>query len=115
MFACATIRKRISVPKSTGSIARCAGILGASALCSAVSLAIPGTALGACTGPGAPDTTQTKCLTAVQIPGNPLRSFDISRVNPNRAEYNLADRSNTGIEVIDTQHNAFKRTIGGFV
>jgi hypothetical protein len=27
-----------------------------------------------CTGPGAPTASQTACLTAVQIPGNPLRS-----------------------------------------
>jgi hypothetical protein len=51
----------------------------------------------------------------VQIPGNPLRSFDISWVNPDRAEYYLADRSNAGIDIIDTQTLKFKRTIGGFV
>jgi hypothetical protein len=75
-----------------------------------------GSALAApCTGPGAPTTTQTKCLTAVQIPDNPLRSFDISWVNPHRAEYYLADRSNAGIDIIDTQHNSFKRRLPGFV
>jgi hypothetical protein len=68
-----------------------------------------------CTGPGAPTTTQTKCLTAVAIPGNALRSFDISWVNPHRAEYYLGDRSNKGIDVIDTQTLKFKRTIGGFI
>jgi hypothetical protein len=75
-----------------------------------------GSALAApCTGPGAPTTTQTKCLTAVQIPDNPLRSFDISWVNPDRAEYYLADRSNAGIDIIDTRHNSFKRRLPGFV
>jgi hypothetical protein len=59
--------------------------------------------------------TQTACLTAVQIPGNPLRSFDISWVNPDRAEYYLADRSNAGIDIIDTEHNRFKRRLPGFV
>jgi 3D (Asp-Asp-Asp) domain-containing protein len=68
-----------------------------------------------CTGPGAPATTQTKCLTAIAIPGNPIRSFDISWVNPDRAEYYLADRSNKGIDIIDTRRNTFKKTIGGFV
>jgi hypothetical protein len=68
-----------------------------------------------CQGAGAPTTTETKCLTAVQIPGNPLKSFDISWVNPDRAEYYLGDRSNKGVDIIDTQHNVFKRTIGGFV
>jgi hypothetical protein len=72
-------------------------------------------ALAACVGPGAPDNAQTKCVTAVKIPGNPLSSFDISWVNPDRAEYYLGDRSNAGIDIIDTQHLKFKRTIPGFV
>jgi hypothetical protein len=70
---------------------------------------------GPCTGPGAPANAQTKCLTAVQIPGNPIRSFDISWVNPDRAEYYLGDRSNAGIVVIDTRTLKWKRTIGGFI
>src|SRR5215472_2185334 len=72
-------------------------------------------AAGPCTGPGAPTTTETKCLTAVQIPGVPLRSFDISWVNPDRAEYYLADRSNASIDIIDTRTNKFKRMLPGFV
>lgn len=68
-----------------------------------------------CTGPGAPTTTETKCLTAITIPGNPLRSFDISWVSPERGEYYLADRSNNGVDIIDTRNNTFKKTIGGFV
>src|SRR5690349_24379571 len=85
------------------------------AIVAAVSLAGSGAAFASCTGPGAPTDTQTRCLTAVQIPGNPLRSFDISWVNPHRAEYYLADRSNAGIDIIDTKKNTFKRTLGGFV
>ncbi len=84
-------------------------------LLTAMSLATTGAIAAPCTGPGAPTTTQTKCLTAVQIPGNPLRSFDISWVNPDRAEYYLADRSNAGIDIIDTKSLKFQRTIGGFV
>jgi hypothetical protein len=71
-------------------------------------------AFAACTGPGAPTDTETRCLTAVQLPGNPLRSFDISWVNPDRAEYYLADRSNAGIDIIDTQKNTFIRRLPGF-
>ena len=85
------------------------------ALLGVVSLASSPAAAAPCTGPGAPTTTQTKCLTAVQIPGNPLRSFDISWVNPDRAEYYLADRSNAGIDIITTNNLKFQRTIGGFV
>ena len=82
-------------------------------LLAGISLSTP--ALAVCVGPGAPDTAQTKCVTAIRIPGDPLTSFDISWVNPNRAEYYLADRSNKGIDIIDTEHLKFKRTIGGFV
>src|SRR5262245_32419104 len=44
----------------------------AGALAGAASLCIAGAAFGACTGPGAPSNTETKCLTAVQIPGAAL-------------------------------------------
>src|SRR6266704_347711 len=81
----------------------------------AVSLAATGAIAEPCTGPGAPTTTQTKCLTAVPIPGNPLRSFDISFVNPDRSEYYFADRSNKGVDIIDTDSNSFKRRLPGFV
>ncbi len=90
-------------------------VLAASALLGTASLATSGAALAACMGPGAPATTETKCLTAVQIPDNPLRSYDISWVNPLRAEYYLADRSNAGIDIIDTHHLTFTRRLGGFV
>jgi hypothetical protein len=102
-------------PKFAPRRTRLAAILVASMLFGAVSLATSGAALAVCIGPGAPTTTETRCLTAVQIPGNPLRSYDISWVNPNRAEYYLADRSNSGIDVINTQNLTFKRTIPGFV
>src|SRR5712691_6683737 len=93
-----------------------AALVAAPMLVGVGALAISGTALatGPCNG-GAPATTETKCLTAVQIPGNPLRSFDISWVNPHRGEYYLGDRSNKGVDVIDTRSLTFKRTIGGFV
>lgn len=84
------------------------------AVFTAVLLAASDAAFAACTGPGAPTDTQTRCLTAVQIPGNPLRSFDISWVNPDRAQYYLGDRSNAGVDIIDTEHNTFKRRLGGF-
>ena len=74
------------------------------ALLAAMSLATSDASLAACSGPGAPTTTQTKCLTAVAIPAAPanktggLRSFDISWVDPDRAEYYLGDRANAGID-----------------
>jgi hypothetical protein len=79
-----------------------------------VSLATPAIAQP-CTGPGAPSTTETKCLTAVQIPGNPIRTFDISWVNPNRSQYYFGDRSNAGIDIISTATNTFTGRLTGFV
>src|SRR5258708_20278797 len=75
----------------------------------------PALAASPCQGPGAPTNTQTKCVTAVQIPGNPLRSFDISFVNLDRGEYYLADRSNAGIDIIDTNSNMFKANLPAFL
>lgn len=46
------------------------------------------------------------------IPGTQLRSFDISFVNPDRAEYYLGDRSTKGVDIIDTRHLKFVRTAG---
>jgi hypothetical protein len=86
--------------------------LAALLVCTAVSAAAQGQP---CQGPGAPTTTQTQCVTAIAIPGNPLQSFDISWVNPDRGEYYLADRANKGVDIIDTAHMTFKKTIGGFV
>jgi hypothetical protein len=62
-----------------------------------------------------PLATQTKCVTAIAIPGNPLRSFDISFVNQDRGEYYFSDRSNSGVQVIGTHDLKWKRTLGGFV
>ena len=68
---------------------------------------------GPCTGPGAPTNTQTKCLTAIPLPGGAqLKSFDISFVDPDRDEYYLGDRSTKGIDVIDTSKLKFVRTAG---
>jgi hypothetical protein len=78
-------------------------------LCAAVSAAAQ------CTGPGAPNTTQTQCQTAISIPGNALRSFDISWVDPDRGLYFLADRSNSGVDIISTKTNKFIGRAGGFV
>jgi hypothetical protein len=66
-----------------------------------------------CQGPGAPATTQTQCLTAISLPaGAQLTSFDISFVNPDRAEYYLGDRSTKGVDIIDTKNLKFVRTAG---
>src|SRR5438552_3147650 len=90
-----------------------AAIVAAPLLVGAGALATSGAAFADCTGLGAPTNTETRCLKAVQIPGNPLLSYDISWVNPHRAEYYLGDRSNSGIDIIDTRTLSFKRRLGG--
>src|ERR1700682_6391637 len=100
-------------PAATHRLARTTSTIG---IWLAISLVYTAISAGAqCQGPGAPTSTQTKCLTAIAIPGNPLQSFDISWVNPDRAEYYLADHANSGVDIIDTAHNKFKETIGGFI
>lgn len=82
----------------------------------AISLAVSGTlSAQPCMGPGAPHNTETRCLTAVSIPGNPIRSFDISWVDPERGLYFLADRSNKGVDIISTSMNKWIGRAGGFV
>jgi hypothetical protein len=98
-------------PKFAPQCNRFAAILAVSMLFGAVLLATGAALADPCTGPGAPLTTETRCLTAIQIPGVALRSYDISFVNPDRGEYYLADRSNSGIDVFDTRKLTFKRTI----
>src|SRR5579884_3293905 len=110
-----SVSRRLPAARLRGAVAP--AVLGA------VAMTASGAAYAACSGPGAPTNTQTKCITAIAIPpsasntvsGGGLRSFDISWVNPDRAEYYLGDRSNAGIDIIDTRTNTFKRTIGGFV
>src|ERR1700688_154857 len=77
------------------------------------SLAVSTPAAAECQGP-APTTAQTKCVKAIALPtgSKPLQSYDISWVNPQRAEYYLADRSNNAIDIIDTEHLKYKRGLG---
>src|SRR5271165_6612723 len=61
------------------------------------------------------------CLAIVQLPGNKLNSFDISWVDSFRAgavgggRYYLADRSNAGIDILNSQGASFLRRLTGFV
>ncbi|MGA8760579.1 MAG: hypothetical protein WB611_30490 [Stellaceae bacterium] len=101
--------------QGTGHRARALSVL-AGTLFGILALAASGAAFAQCTGPGAPGKgSPWTCLTAIQVPGQPITSFDISWVNPNRAEYYLADRSNKAIDIVDTRTNKFKTQITGFV
>jgi hypothetical protein len=93
----------------------------APAVIAAASMAttIPALAQGVppgCTGPGTKTsqggTPQTTCVAVIPIPGNPLRSFDISWVAADIPPiwYLLADRSNAGIDLINTSNTTFVGT-----
>jgi len=56
-----------------------------------------------------------KVKTTIAIPGNPLKSFDISWVDPSLHAYFLADRSNSSVDIIDTATKTVTHQIGGFV
>jgi hypothetical protein len=79
------------------------------------SLAASGALSAQCTGPGAPTNSQTRCVKAIPIPGNAIRSFDISWVDFERSLYFLGDRSNSGVDIISTRNNKFIGRAGGFV
>ena len=52
----------------------------------------------------------------INVPGNPLASFDIEFVDPAAGVLLLADRSNKSIDVINTSDNSiFKQLQPGFV
>jgi hypothetical protein len=64
-------------------------------------------------GNGAEETF--KRIATIQVPGNPLKAFDISWFDPQMSAYLLADRSNASLDVIDTKNNKVLFQVGGFV
>ena len=99
----------------TGHRARALSVLAGTFL-GTLALAASGAAFAQCTGSGGAGQGVALAMPD-RDPGsrNPLASFDISWVNPNRAEYYLADRSNRAIDIVDTSTNKFKTQIKGFV
>src|ERR1700730_8576903 len=78
-------------------------------ICVAVSAVLAGE------GNDEPASSHTKFLTAIGIPGNAIRSFDISWVDSERGLYFFGDRSNSGGDIISTKTNSFLGRAGGFV
>jgi hypothetical protein len=62
-------------------------------------------------GPVAAQNLNWAPTTAITIPGKNITSFDISFVDTAIGLYVLSDRTNKGIDVIDTASNTFKATI----
>lgn len=63
--------------------------------------------------PPATSTGGYERLTTIAIPGKPLLTYDLSFVDPTLRYYYLADRTNAGVDVIDTRTNKFLMRVTG--
>ena len=65
--------------------------------------------------PGFANGGELRQIGTISIPGEPLDSFDISFVDQKTNRYFLADRSNKGIDIIDTKKGAWVGRVTGMV
>ena len=85
-------------------------------LAAAASVAVTGLAGGAAQAQGSGGGAATfSRITTIQVPGKPLTSFDFTAVDRVLPLYYLTDRSNAGLDLIDTITNTFITRIGGFI
>ena len=61
------------------------------------------------------ETATYSRVKTIQLPGKPLTSFDFTAVDPVLPLYYLTNRSNAGLDIIETLTNTFATRIGGFV
>ena len=54
-------------------------------------------------------------VATIAVPGNTFDNFDIGYVDSNAGRYYIADRSNAGIDIFDTQKKVFVGRVAGFV
>src|ERR1700687_4255593 len=59
--------------------------------------------------------TPLKLIGVVPVPGNPIVSADIAWVDPGTERYYLADRSNAGVDIINTETGFYEARVGGMV
>jgi hypothetical protein len=57
--------------------------------------------------------TPVSLLGVIPIPGNPITSSDIAWVDPGTERYYFADRSNSGVDIIDAETNFYVGRVGG--
>ena len=69
-------------------------------------------AAGLAMGSSALATETLTLKTVVSVPGGKITSFDISYVDPVLNLYILGDRTNKGVEVVNTNNNSFVMTAG---
>ena len=68
-------------------------------------------------GPGERDArrvnTPVVLSCVITVPGNPIASSDIAWVDPRTERYYVADRSNSGVDIIDAEHDRYVGRVGG--
>jgi DNA-binding beta-propeller fold protein YncE len=64
---------------------------------------------------GAASAADLKQLGTISVPGEPLNSFDISFIDQSTGLYYLADRSNKGVDIIDTKKGVWVGRVSGMV
>src|SRR6266699_2380310 len=64
---------------------------------------------------GAANAAELRQIGTISIPGEPLNSFDISWIDQATGLYFLADRSNKGIDIVDTKKGAWVGRVEGMV
>jgi DNA-binding beta-propeller fold protein YncE len=64
---------------------------------------------------GAANAAELRQIGTISIPGAPLNSFDISFIDHASGLYFLADRSNKGIDIVDTKKGAWIGRVEGMV
>src|SRR5258708_10916504 len=72
-------------------------------------------AVGMAAFAGTANAAEMRQIGTISIPGEPLNSFDISWIDQATGLYFLADRSNKGIDVVDTKKGAWIGRVTGFV
>src|ERR1700674_4625029 len=59
--------------------------------------------------------TPVQLIGVIPVPGNPIVSADIAWVDPGTERYYLADRSNKGVDIINTETGFYEARVGGMV
>lgn len=72
-------------------------------------------AVGVAAFAGAGNAAELRQIGTISIPGEPLNSFDISWIDQATGMYYLADRSNKGIDIVDTRKGAYVGRVAGMV
>jgi DNA-binding beta-propeller fold protein YncE len=64
---------------------------------------------------GVANAAELRQIGTISIPGEPLNSFDISFIDQASGLYFLADRSNKGIDIVDTKKGTYVGRVAGMV